>query len=934
MNGRISPKTNKSGIHQERLLKLLEVTNSLQQSIFSSDPQVPLNTLVQEAREFFNAEACGLFLVSEDARDELVLQASYGDLHKLNFNKGLPAKIHGAPQGGLAGHVAGKTSVVSLSYRELQSNVFVKHTRQDHLNCGMVLSHLGIPLRDRKHRLLGVLTLDNKKNMADAPDSATSFDGTDKALAAMLADKIVFFLENLRRFEVFRGMMEDIQQQGTDLEWLLHSLLKRAVALLRADRGDFALWDFSKKDLFIRAVAGPIRRKTMPVGSRVPEPSFMRMVWADKKGLVNCPKIDSIKPHYHESDTRTRSEIAIRFVFKGRPQGVLNAESFHRNGFDEQDRENLMLLARYAAIAVEIAEEESHLSNIIQGILDDAKPSQAALKSILDTVREVYGFEAGLIFTADYDNQILRCQAAVGCDSLDLDPTKCELEFGQKSPATMVLRTEQGLFSTNPDREWRVHRRGHPLFRRNTPLVGVPLVFQNKVVGVLLAWGAKTPPPTPELIARLGPLAKLAAWKLAVWESQRRLSQTEGLCQSLIKSLPKNVFLLRKDLDGRFTFANDAFCDSLGARSLNEILGKTDAHFYPQPLAAKYRRDDEKVVKTGETIAARLERHVFPVGQREAMVMVSKTPVRDATLKIVGVQVIFWDITEHHTLERRFEELVDLSMNAILVHDGAKITFVNPTCVRLLRAKSPDELVGKDVLSIVHQSDRALVKRRIHDMQNRGNVQRQAEEKWLRLDGTLVYVDVVARPFFSVKGFEVLVVAEDITRWKRAEVESDFFKKAISHSTKPKQIFVCYSHKDEAHRVRLCTHLAPLKSKGIDVWVDTGLAPGGKWYDDIRGALARAGAAILLVSADFQASRFIEEVELPILLEAARRNQTRILPVAVSRCNVLPELAKFQFVNDPKKPLEGMRVAQKNAVWQKVVEQVEDAMGIAAWAGA
>jgi PAS domain S-box-containing protein len=925
------------GIPEKKLLRLSEVNDNLQHGIFSSDRQVPLNALVQEVRRFFNAEACALFLVSEEIADELVIEASCGDLQPLNYWKGKTFKIQSVPKGGLTSHIAGQKSVVALSYDQLKFNQFVRHTHQEHLVNGTAFSYLGIPLRDRKQRLLGVLTLDNRKNPAGHPDSQTFFDRTDRSLAAMLANKIVFFLENLRCFNVFRGIMEDIQEEAGNLDRLLHCLLKRAVVLLRADRGDFALWDFSKRDLFIRAIAGPIQERTLGVGNRVPEPSFMRMVWAGKgeADLVKwCPDVNEIKPYYYRSNHRTKSEIAVRFVFKGRPRGVLNVESFQRNGFDDEDTENLMLLARYAAIAVEIAEEESHLGSIIQRVFDDVGPSQTALRSILDTVMEVYGFQAGLIYTADNDSKMLRCRAALGCDELAFDPTTFSIPYGETSAATTVLHTKEGFFSADPANDPGVYQRGRRLFKINTPLVGVPLIFGDVVVGVLIAWGAKAPPPTREHITRLKPLAKLAAWKLAVWESQRRLYQTEDLYRSLVESLPKDVFLLRKDVDGHFTFANGAFLASLGVPSVDKLVGKTDADFYPPELAAKYRRDDEEVVKKGQPISGRLEGHVFPATKRAAVVMVSKTPVRDELDRIIGVQGIFWDITEHHTLEQRFRQLVDLSMNAILVHDGKRITFANPACVALLGARSRDELVGRDVLKIVHKGDQALVKRRIHNMQNRGNVQRQTEEKWLRLDGTLVYVDVVARPFFSVKGFEVLVVAQDITRWKRAKIQSDFFKKALAQSSKPKQVFVCYSHKDERHKVRLCTHLAPLKSKGINVWVDTGLHAGDEWYDDILGVLARAGAAVLLVSADFQASRFITEVELPILLEAARRNQTQILPVAVSRCNILPELAKFQFLNDPDRPLEGMRTEQKNAVWQRVVRQVEAALGLDAWAGA
>ena len=57
--------------------------------------------------------------------------------------------------------------------------------------------------------------------------------------------------------------------------------------------------------------------------------------------------------------------------------------------------------------------------------------------------------------------------------------------------------------------------------------------------------------------------------------------------------------ILCKDLEGRFTFANQKFCAELG-RTLEEIKGKTDFDFFPKELAEKYRRDDKDVLGNGQ----------------------------------------------------------------------------------------------------------------------------------------------------------------------------------------------------------------------------------------------------------------------------------------------------------------------------------------------
>ena len=69
-------------------------------------------------------------------------------------------------------------------------------------------------------------------------------------------------------------------------------------------------------------------------------------------------------------------------------------------------------------------------------------------------------------------------------------------------------------------------------------------------------------------------------------QAERALLQTEVFYHSLVETIPQMI--LCKDLEGRFTFANQKFCAELGT-TLEEIKGKTDFDFFPSELAEKYR---------------------------------------------------------------------------------------------------------------------------------------------------------------------------------------------------------------------------------------------------------------------------------------------------------------------------------------------------------
>ena len=83
-------------------------------------------------------------------------------------------------------------------------------------------------------------------------------------------------------------------------------------------------------------------------------------------------------------------------------------------------------------------------------------------------------------------------------------------------------------------------------------------------------------------------------------------------------------------------------------------------------------------------------------------------------------------------------------------------------------------------------------------------------------------------------------------------------------------VFISYSHRDAAWLERLRVHLEPLvNSDRLQVWDDGSIEPGDRWLDELRDAVGRARVAILLVSPDYLASRFIAREELTPILRAA-----------------------------------------------------------------
>ena len=144
------------------------------------------------------------------------------------------------------------------------------------------------------------------------------------------------------------------------------------------------------------------------------------------------------------------------------------------------------------------------------------------------------------------------------------------------------------------------------------------------------------------------------------------------------------------------------------------------------------------------------------------------------------------------------------------------------------------------------------------------------------------------------------------------------------------QVFVCYSHNDASWLERLLVHLKPLERQGIiDVWSDRRLQLGDEWRKEIERALARARIALLLVSADFMASDFIQEAELPSLLSAAEQGGCRVIPILVrpSLFTETPSLSRFQHENPRSTTLSEMTRVRSERVLTNIVRSLMALLG-------
>jgi PAS domain S-box-containing protein len=132
--------------------------------------------------------------------------------------------------------------------------------------------------------------------------------------------------------------------------------------------------------------------------------------------------------------------------------------------------------------------------------------------------------------------------------------------------------------------------------------------------------------------------------------------------------------------------------------------------------------------------------------------------------------------------EEKYFNLIENIPDAITVYDSkGKIVFINRESLRLLGAKNDDELIGESVMKFIHPDSLAFVSERIKKSINEKKILEIAEEKFLRIDGSVVIVEVKSMPIKFDNKQAVLVIIRDITERKNLEESKISFLSIASH---------------------------------------------------------------------------------------------------------------------------------------------------------
>jgi len=268
---------------------------------------------------------------------------------------------------------------------------------------------------------------------------------------------------------------------------------------------------------------------------------------------------------------------------------------------------------------------------------------------------------------------------------------------------------------------------------------------------------------------------------------QARLLEAEDRFQAIFDHSPDGIVIINPTDHAKgpwlIEYCNKAFCHMNGF-TRSELIGK-DIRTVSGETATEvaignkgrekldvgsrdgeaHRQEYYQRLKQGpimvEEIHRRKDGSTFPIQASSCLVNLGGQE------RVLGIDR---DITEQKQAEKalnesdeRYRELVDLFPDTIFTLSEGQITFMNPAGLKLFGATSADQIIGSQILDLVHPDNRGIVTGKLKTLIDEKNGVLPVEEKYLRLDGSSIDVEVTAIPFNDHGKPGTQVIVRDIT---------------------------------------------------------------------------------------------------------------------------------------------------------------------------
>lgn len=378
-------------------------------------------------------------------------------------------------------------------------------------------------------------------------------------------------------------------------------------------------------------------------------------------------------------------------------------------------------------------------------------PSEADFDDLTMLAAELCGTRIALVSLVDEDRQWFKSHHGFDACETPLAESFCVHALGSHDVLVIPdARLDPRVAGYRSVRE-------APYFRF---YAGAPLIAANgEILGTLCVVDME--PRNLDAVQRKQ-LAILAAQVMTQLEIRRQAAQlaqtihdmndTKRMFDGVLKHT--DVLIYAKDVGGRFVMVNRAVQEA--ARITEDMVGRTDYDYFDHDLADEYRRNDQRIMATGQRQVF-TERIVHDDGSYRTY-QSTKFPVYDDAGDVIGIAGVSTDVTDleaaraaHEEAEVRLRTLVEHSPVAIIVvAETGMLTYVNPAAVALCGATDRTEIQGRRAVDLVALEEREKIAAVIESVLGGGSPMTTGRTRLLKVDDAQITVEfTVSRILYS-----------------------------------------------------------------------------------------------------------------------------------------------------------------------------------------
>ncbi|MEW9124803.1 MAG: ATP-binding protein, partial [Thermotaleaceae bacterium] len=278
--------------------------------------------------------------------------------------------------------------------------------------------------------------------------------------------------------------------------------------------------------------------------------------------------------------------------------------------------------------------------------------------------------------------------------------------------------------------------------------------------------------------------------------AEKSLKEEREIIQGILESTTEGVIV--KDKNKQTTYVNSGF-KKMFETAKRDVKEKKDICL--RHMALEFFINPETFIRNLDNAYISTDYISDRAYLKDGRVLEYNTHPLQQRGKITGRVWNFKDITGKFRTEERFRKLVEIIPDAVILHNGHELIYANPSTLKIAEMKHPVELIGQDIMDLVHPESVELVRNKIHKILQGAEKELFIEHKIITAKGRTVDVenrivefkDESQRLIISViRDMSERKIAEDLRR--KIEEEKQLLREAEAYDSMKTEFFSNISH--------------------------------------------------------------------------------------------------------------------------------------------